>query len=167
MNPTSPRLSLTALLLGATLLLGACSTTSPDVIQPRDAQSLSTVLDAVVLNVRPVIVEGQQSGIGGVAGGAVGGIAGGSVGGRREGAVVAVIGAVAGAVIGNAIERQGTREDAVEILLQLPSGERRAIVQARGKENFAEGDAVLLITTGGKTRVARAPARSAVPAAGR
>lgn len=157
----------TALLLAACLALPACSTTSPDVVQPRDAQHLSTVLDAVVLNVRAVVVEGQQSGIGGAAGGAVGGIAGGSVGGRREGAAVAVIGAVAGAVIGNAIERQGTREEAVEILLQLPSGERRAIVQARGKEDFAEGDAVLLITTGGKTRVAKAPPRSAAPSASR
>jgi outer membrane lipoprotein SlyB len=69
-----------------------------------------------------------------------------------------VIGAVAGAVIGNAAERFGTREEAVEILLQLPNGERRAIVQAKGNEAIAAGDAVILITSGGKTRVARAPA---------
>jgi outer membrane lipoprotein SlyB len=31
------------------------------------------------------------------------------------------------------------------------------LVQARGKDNFAPGDAVLLITSGGKTRVVRAP----------
>ena len=154
-------------LAAAALLLGACSTTSPDVIRPGDAQRLSTVQDAVVLNVRPVVVEGQQQGIGGTSGAVVGGIAGSTVGGRREGIVVGVLGAVAGAVIGNSIERFGTREEAVEILLQLPSGERRAIVQARGKEDFAEGDAVLLISTGGKTRVAKAPPRSPAPAASR
>jgi outer membrane lipoprotein SlyB len=138
------------------LLLGACSTTSPDVIRPGDAQRLSTVQDAVVLNVRPVVVEGQQQGIGGASGAVVGGIAGSSVGGRRESAVVGVLGAVAGAVIGNSIERFGTREASVEILLQLPSGERRALVQAQGNETFAPGEAVILVSTGGKTRVMKA-----------
>ena len=46
----------------------------------------------------------------------------------------------------------------VEILLQLRSGERRAIVQAKAGENFNPGDAVILVTTGGRTRVTRAPA---------
>ena len=54
------------------LLLGACSTTRPDGIRPGDAQRLSTVQDAVVLNVRPVVVEGQQSGVGGVSGAVIG-----------------------------------------------------------------------------------------------
>jgi outer membrane lipoprotein SlyB len=145
-------------LTAAALLLGGCSTTSPDVIRPGDAQRLSTVQDAVVLNVRPVVVEGQQQGIGGTSGAVVGGIAGSTVGGRREGMVVGVLGAVAGAVIGNTIERFGTREEAVEILLQLPSGERRALVQAKGNENFAPGEAVILVSTGGKTRVMKAVA---------
>ncbi len=146
-----------ALTSACALALVACSTTSPDVIQPRDAQRLSNVQDAVVLNVRPVVVEGQQSGTGAVAGGVVGGIAGGTVGGRRESAAVAIIGAAAGAVIGNTVERFGTREDAVEILIQLSNGDRRAIVQAKGNENLQAGDAVILINTGGKTRVIKAP----------
>jgi outer membrane lipoprotein SlyB len=50
-----------------------------------------------------------------------------------------------------------TREEAVEILIQLKNGERRAIVQAKGNETLAAGDAVILVTTGGKTRVTRAP----------
>ncbi|NRT57009.1 hypothetical protein [Sphaerotilus uruguayifluvii] len=152
--------------VAASLLLGACSTTSPDVIRPGDAQRLSTVQDAVVLNVRPVVVEGQQSGAGGVSGAVIGGIAGGSVGGRRDAGVASVLGAVAGAVIGNSVERFGTREEAVEILLQLPSGERRALVQARAQESFVPGEAVVLVTTGGRTRVMKAPtaATAAQPA---
>ncbi|TXC67541.1 glycine zipper 2TM domain-containing protein [Piscinibacter aquaticus] len=118
---------------------------------------MSQVQDATVLTVRPVVVEGNQSGVGGVSGAVVGGVAGSSVGGRRESVAVGVIGAVAGAVIGNAIERAGTREDALEILVQLRNGERRAIVQAKGTETFNPGDAVILVTTGGKTRVSRAP----------
>ncbi len=139
------------------LALAACSTTSPDVVQRADAQRLSTVIDATVLSVRPVTVDGTQSGVGSVAGGLAGGVAGASVGGRREGIIIGVLGAVAGAVAGNAIERSATREDAVEILLQLRNGERRAIVQARGSETLQPGDPVILVTTGGKARVTKAP----------
>lgn len=138
-------------------LLGACSTSNPDVVQRHDAQRMSQVVDATVLSVRPVTVDGSQSGAGAVTGGVVGAVAGSSVGGRREGQVVGVLGAVAGAVIGNAIERSATREEALEILVQLRNGERRSVVQAKGQENFIPGDPVILVTTGGKTRVSRAP----------
>ena len=70
----------------------------------------------------------------------------------------AYLGAVVGSVVGNAAERYGTREEAVELLVQLKSGERRSIVQAKGSETLAAGDAVIIVTTGGKVRVTRAPA---------
>ncbi|MFG6465283.1 glycine zipper 2TM domain-containing protein [Roseateles sp. BYS87W] len=157
---------ITSLTVVAALALSACSTTSPDVVQRHDAQRLSQVQDATVLSSRPVVVDGSQSGIGGVAGGVTGAIAGSSVGGRREGQVVGVLGAVAGAVIGNAIERSATREDALEIIVQLRNGERRAIIQAKGNETFNSGDPVVLVTTGGKTRVTRAPAVTPTAAPG-
>jgi len=157
---TSPRHLLVA---GAVAALAACSTTSPDVIQRGDAQRLSQVQDATVLSVRPVTVEGSQSGVGATAGTVIGGVAGSSVGGRREGIAVGILGAVAGGVLGNAAERMGTREEAVEILVQLRNGERRAIVQAKGNETLVPGEAVILVTTGGKTRVNRAPMSGAAP----
>jgi len=147
-----------ALSIAVVASLAACTTTSPDVVQRYDSQRLSHVQDATILTIRPVTVDGQQTGAGAVTGGVVGGIAGSSVGGRREGAVIGVIGAVAGAVIGNAIERDATREQAYEIIVQLRSGERRAIVQAQGAEPLSPGDPVLLVSTGGRTRVMRAPA---------
>ncbi|MFT7721590.1 MAG: glycine zipper 2TM domain-containing protein [Roseateles sp.] len=149
---------ITTLAAAAALALSACSTTSPDVVQRDDAQRLSLVQDATVLSARPVVVDGTQSGLGGAAGGVTGAIAGSSVGGRRESAVVGVLGAVAGAVIGNALERSATREDALEIIVQLRNGERRSVIQARGNESFNSGDPVILVTTGGKTRIMRAPA---------
>ena len=148
----------TILALAIAATLAACSTTSPDVISRNDAQRMSNVLDGVVLSVRPVTVEGNQSGAGAVAGGVVGGIAGSSVGGRRESGVVGILAAVAGSVVGNAIERNATREEALEIMVQLKSGERRSVVQAKGSESLNAGDAVILVTTGGKVRVTRAPA---------
>ncbi|MCZ8253774.1 MAG: hypothetical protein O9318_15005 [Hylemonella sp.] len=143
---------------GLALMLAGCATSSPDVIQRGDAQRLSTVVDAVVLSVRAVTVEGSQSGVGAAAGGAVGGIAGyGAGSGQREAQVIGIVGAVAGAVAGNVIERAGTREEAYELLVQLKNGERRAIVQGKGTEVFEPGEAVILITTSGKVRVAKAP----------
>lgn len=145
------------LIVTAVLALTACASSSPDVIQRNDAQRMSQVQDATVLSVRNVVVDGSQSGGGAVTGGIIGGVAGSGAGGNRTGAVVGVLGAVAGAVIGNAVERAGTREDAVEILLQLRNGERRAIVQAKGNETLEAGEAVILVTTGSKTRVMKAP----------
>lgn len=145
-------------LLAVVAVLAGCSTTSPDVIQRGDAQRLSQVQDATVLSVRAVTVDGSQSGGGGLTGAVVGGVAGSQVGGNKVGAVVGVLGAVAGAVIGNSVERYATSEDAVEILIQMRNGERRAIVQAKGNETLVAGDPVILVTTGGKTRVTKAPA---------
>jgi outer membrane lipoprotein SlyB len=152
------RVALAASACAAVVGLGACSTTSPDVIKPGDAQRLSQVDDAVVLNVRPVVVEGSQSGIGGATGAVIGGVSGSGVSGNNRGSAMGgVVGAVVGGVVGNAVERYGTREDALEILLQLANGQRRAVVQAKGSETFNPGDAVILVTTGGKVRVMLAP----------
>ena len=159
------RLLVHAAALASIGVLAACSTTSPDVVSRNEAQRLSTVVDAVVLNSRPVVVEGQQSGIGAAAGGVAGGVAGSGVGGSRDAVVVGILGAVVGGVIGNAVERSTTREDAVEILVQLKNGDRRSVVQAKAAETFNPGDAVILVTTGGRVRVTKAPVMPAAPAA--
>jgi outer membrane lipoprotein SlyB len=147
-----------SLALVVAAILGACASSNPDVIQRGDAQRLAQVEDGVVLSVRTVVVDGSQSGVGATVGGVVGAVGGyGASGVQREGQILGVLAGVAGAVAGNAIERMSTREDAVEILIQLKGGERRAIVQAKGAEVLAAGDAVILVTTGGKVRVTKAP----------
>ncbi len=156
-----------ALAVAAAMALAGCATSNPDVVSRADAQYMSTVTDATVLSVRPVTIEGSQSGGGAVAGGVVGAIAGSSTvghSGSPESAIAGVLGAVAGGMLGNAAERYGTREQAVEIMVQLRSGERRSIIQAQGSETFAPGDPVILVTTGNKVRVTRAPAVVAPPA---
>nr|WP_315465392.1 hypothetical protein [uncultured Rhodoferax sp.] len=147
---------------GATALvvatLGACASSSPDVIQRGEAQRMAQVQDAVVLSVRNVVVDGSQSGVGAAVGGVVGAIGGyGGSGVQREAQVLGVLAAVAGAAAGNAIERLSTKEEAVEILVQLSNGDRRSIVQAKGGEQLAAGDAVIIVTTAGKVRVSKAP----------
>ena len=107
---------------------------------------------------RTVTVDGSQSGVGGVVGGVVGAIAGSAGSGvQREQNVLGLLGAVAGAAAGNAVERMSTKEEALEIIVQLKNGDRRAIVQAKGGETLLVGDKVILVTSGGKVRVSRAP----------
>jgi len=140
------------------MALAACSTSSPDVIQRGDAQRMSQVQDGVLLSIRSVTVDGSQSGIGAAVGGVTGAVAGASRGaGGAESQVIGLLVGVAGAVAGNTIERMSTRENANELLIQLKGGERRAIVQAKGSETLVPGDAVIIVTTGGKVRVVKAP----------
>ena len=146
------------LVVSIAAVLGACASSSPDVIQRGDAQRMAKIEDAVVLSIRTVTVDGSQSGVGATVGGVVGAIGGyGGSGVQREAQVLGVLAGVAGAAAGNAIERFSTREEAVEILVQLKGGERRAIVQAKAAEKLEAGDPVIIITTGSKVRVTKAP----------
>ena len=140
----------------AVAALTACASSSPDVIRREDAQIMSFIQEGVVISIRPVTVDGSQSGIGAAAGGVIGAIGGsGASGVQREQQALGVLGAVAGAVVGNAIERMTTREEAVEILVQLKNGDRRAIVQAKASEILVAGDAVTIVTSGSKVRVTK------------
>jgi outer membrane lipoprotein SlyB len=142
--------------LCAVAALTACASSSPDVIRREDAQIMSFIQEGVVISIRPVTVDGSQSGIGAAAGGVIGAIGGsGASGVQREQQALGVLGAVAGAVVGNAIERMTTREEAVEILVQLKNGDRRAIVQAKASEILVAGDAVTIVTSGSKVRVTK------------
>lgn len=149
--------------LALATLLGACATANPDVVRRDEAQRQSVVYDAVVLSIRDVKIDGSQSGVGGVAGAVAGGVAASTVGKGRGSDVAAVIGAIAGAAVGNAIERSGTTEEAEELLLQFSNGERRTIVQGKGQDQLRPGDAVVVIQTGQRFRVVRAPARAPAP----
>jgi outer membrane lipoprotein SlyB len=120
--------------------LTACATSSPDVIHPYESQRASYVYDATVLSVRPVTIDGSQSGLG------------------------ATAGAVAGGVVGNAMERGATQRNGAEIVVQLRNGERRSVVQQLGNEAFAPGDAVVLVWTAGRARISHAPMPAGAPA---
>lgn len=152
--------------LALTILLGACATSSPDVVRRSEAQRQSVVYDAVLLSIRNVRIDGSQSGAGAVTGAVVGGIAGSTAGKGRGSDVAAVLGAIAGAAVGNAVERANTGEEGEELLLQFSNGERRTIVQGKGQDALRPGDAVIVIQTGNTFRVVRAPARAASPAPG-
>jgi outer membrane lipoprotein SlyB len=149
-------LALIAAVAGATSLTG-CVVAPPNSVSAYDAGRMSTVVDATVLSVRPVTLQGRDTGVGTVSGAVIGGIAGSNVGGPRTGGIVGIAGAVVGGLVGNAVERDATQRAAVEILVQLKNGDRRSVVQVAGPEAFAVGEPVIMVTTGGRTRVMAAP----------
>lgn len=156
MNRTLLALPLAA---AALVSLGGCVIARPDTVPHHATQRASRMVDATVLSLRPVTVQsGYQTGAGATIGAVAGGVAGSNVGGWREGMVLGAVGMVAGALIGDAIERDAAREPGWEIVVQLRNGERRSIMQARSVEDLREGDQVVLVMGGGRTRVQRAPA---------
>jgi len=151
-------------ILAVTLALAACATSDPNVVPVYGAQRMSHVYDATVLSVRPVTIDGSQSGIGAGAGAIVGGIAGSTIGANSGAAIASMIGAVVGGVAGNAIERDSTKQNGVEIIVQMRDGQRRAVTQAVTSDAWAPGDPVIVIVTGGNARIARAPQVAPMPA---
>jgi outer membrane lipoprotein SlyB len=150
--------------IAVALALTACATSNPNVVPVYGAQRMSQVYDATVLSVRPVTIDGSQSGLGAGAGAIAGGVAGSNVGGGNGAVVGTLIGAVIGGVAGNAVERGATQQNGVEIIVQLRNGQRRAIVQGATGDVLTPGDPVVLIVSGGHTRVQRAPQVGQAPA---
>ena len=150
-------------IIAIALALGACATSNPNVVPVYQAQRVSHVYDATVLAVRPVTIDGSQSGVGAGAGAIVGGIAGSAIGGGNGAAIATVLGAVVGGVAGNAIERDSTTQNGVEIIVQMRDGQRRAVIQGMTADAWATGEPVIMIVTGGNARIARAPQAAPVP----
>jgi outer membrane lipoprotein SlyB len=143
----------TILAAALTLVLAGCIThESGNVYSKHEAGREQTVRMATVDSVRPVKLEGSQSGLGAAAGGAVGGISGSQVGHGAGSSVAAVLGGVAGGVAGNVLENKATEKNALEITVKLDSGEMRAIVQ-EADQKFTPGQRVRLLSSGGVTRV--------------
>lgn len=148
------RAAAAVLLLGA--VLGGCAPTrSGDVYRRGETLRAQSVEMGVVDSMRPVQIEGGQSGVGTVGGAALGGIAGSTIGGgSRANAAGAVAGAILGGVIGNAVERDATRTQGLEVTVRLDSGRMIAVVQD-GRESLRPGDRVRVLSDGRTTRVTR------------
>jgi outer membrane lipoprotein SlyB len=144
---------LLALLCG-TLLASGCMTrsTSAGSYTPHQAQREMSVRFGVVESVRQVVISGEKSGAGSMAGAAVGGIAGSNIGGGRGAAVGAILGMVGGAMAGHAIEESATERPGLEITIRFDDGKISAITQ-QADEQFRPGERIRVLTGGGVTRV--------------
>jgi outer membrane lipoprotein SlyB len=117
--------------------------------QTRTEQS---VRFGVVESIRPVRIDGGDSGVGVVTGATLGGIAGSSVGQGHGSAAAAVAGAVVGGIIGYNVEKDAAARGGVEITVLLDGGKYIAVVQ-EADEAFRVGDRVRILSGQGTTRV--------------
>jgi outer membrane lipoprotein SlyB len=105
-----------------------------------------------VIDVRSVVIEGDDSGIGRYSGGATGAVlAGDEIGGGTGAALAAIAGGTLGAIAGREVEEMITRQDGYEITIRLDSGRIVSIIQPASVYVPAIGDAVLV--TGGEVRL--------------
>jgi outer membrane lipoprotein SlyB len=110
----------------------------------------------VIEAIRPVRIEGTQSGAGAVTGAILGGLAGSTLGGGRGRVATTTIGAVAGAVAGQAVEGAVTGKPGIEITVRLDNGQVLAVTQEDEGEGFRVGERVRLLSDRyGNARVAR------------
>ncbi len=140
------------------LVLGGCAQTSPDVYGPYEVGAAAYTEMGTVAGARPVEVSSPGgTGIGATVGALAGGIAGAQIGpssyshrGHRHrytsaaSALGAVGGALIGGLIGAAIERDVSRQTAVEYIVRLDDGALVTIVQ--GDRPLAVGQRVFVQT---------------------
>ena len=135
------------------LLAGCASGLGGGDYERKEVRRGQEVKSGVVESVRFVKLEGTNSGGCTVAGGVVGGVAGSTVGGGKGSAIGAVLGAVAGGLAGKAVEEATTKKPGIEITVRLDFGRTIAVVQEDTGENFAVGERVRVLESGGQARI--------------
>jgi outer membrane lipoprotein SlyB len=104
----------------------------------------------IVDQVRAVVIQGNNTGIG--AGAGLGVVAGSAIGPNTGSIAGAIGGAIIGGLAGNAIENSANKQNGVEIIVKLDNGQIIAV--SRGAdEQFHIGDRVPVLSGGGVTRV--------------
>ncbi len=140
-------------LLLPVVLAGCASGRGSDDYERSEARRVYEVKMGVVEHVRSVKLEGTASGVGTAAGGVIGGVAGSGAGGGKGKVVTGVLGAVVGGLAGAAAEEATTRKPGQEITVRLDSGRMIAVVQEDTGEQFAVGERVRVLESGGQARV--------------
>jgi outer membrane lipoprotein SlyB len=151
----SRKLFVAAALVAAALVAGCAPERSGDVYQRGEALRAQTVEFGTLESLRPVQIEGRQTGVGTVGGAALGGLAGSTVGGGNGSIAGAVVGAIIGGVVGSAVEKDVTKAQGFELTVRLDSGRIIAVVQEGSGAEFQPGDRVRVTSDGYTTRVSR------------
>ena len=131
-----------------------CTSYRGDVYSRDEARTGNAVLNATVVSVKEVYIEGTKGALGGIGGAVLGGVIGRSIGGGSGKDIATAAGALGGAAAGAALENAATGKRAIEITVQYENGAVEAIVQEPGKDLFQAGQAVqVLISPQGTKRV--------------
>ncbi len=156
MNAPNFRSGAVLLALATLVLVAGCAPErSGDVYQRGEALRAQSVEFGTIESLRPVRIDGGQSGVGTVGGAVLGGLAGSTIGGGRGSTAGAVAGAILGGIVGSAVEKDVTKANGVEVTVRLDSGRMVAIVQEGSADEFRPGDRVRVTSDGYTTRVTR------------
>lgn len=141
------------LILVLVLLTQACaSSLEGDVYSREEARQTMNIQWATVVSTKPVVIEGDRSNTGKLAGGLIGGAAGHGVTDSNTQALTTAVGAVVGAIAGQAVEERATRAQGMELTLKMDStGETIVVIQeVQDVNDFVAGDRVKLVSGSGK-----------------
>ena len=139
--------------IALTLLVSGCVSSKSGSVYKRDqARTVQRVELGIVEHVREVRIEGTQSGIGAAIGSVVGGIVGSEVGHGSGREIATILGAAGGGAAGATVEEATTRQEGLEITVELDNGRLIAVTQA-ADEPFNVGDRVRVLSGQGITRV--------------
>lgn len=163
MNPTGCWKKNCLMLISGLLMLLAsgCASNSPDVMISPEVRRVSYADRGVVVAARPVTLTNPSAW-----GLVVGAMAGAELSrpnhGRDRGNYPRyrldtrqAFGAIAGATVGHSVATMLSREDGVELIVQMQSGRDIVVVQGEGADQFAPGDPVSVVSVDGRARVVR------------
>ncbi len=142
------------LLLMLALLAAGCASQSGNVYSTKQARVEHTVEYGTIIDVQPVTIQAEQSGLGLLGGAIIGGVLGSTIGGGRGRTLSTLGGAVLGGAGGAAAEGAVGTKQALEITVEQDGGKVVSIVQEAGGESFYKGDRVRILRAGdGSARV--------------
>lgn len=120
-------------------------------------QQVMIVKEGTVVSVRPVTIQGTKTGAGTLAGGVLGGALGSGIGRGTGRLVGAVGGAIVGGLAGSATEEAASKQNGIEITVDLDAGGTVAVVQGVDLGvGFSAGDRVRVLTApDGSARVSK------------
>lgn len=138
------------------LLLTGCTNYSGTTYSGNQVRSVQTVEYGTVVSVQPVqLTEDNPAMLGTLGGAVIGGIVGNMFGGGKGRTLATIAGATLGAAGGYAGEKAVTKQNGLEIEVQLENGKTLSIVQG-ADQSFSVGERVRVLRgVDGSARVAR------------
>ena len=146
-----PKILMCQLIIGASLLLSACSTSTT--IDGLPASKITRERNGQIERIHIVEVK-DSSGIGSIAGGVIGGIvAGKHIGSGTGSTISSVFGALLGGFLGNQMEREMRQKSAQELTIQMQDNGERLVILQEMQPAFQVGQQVVVISNGQTARV--------------
>jgi outer membrane lipoprotein SlyB len=139
-----------ASLLAATMLAGCVANPSQNRYSYKEVGQ-SAVLDfATVVSVRPIDIQGKNTGAGAVAGGTAGALGANGIGEGNGQAAAMIGGAVIGAIAGGVIEQQLANQKGYLYIVVTEHKDTKRITQYQNPDDvvFRKGDRVMIETKG-------------------